>query len=194
MGISDIANAIKLSGNAKPLIRSVNEFNAACIHVVLLLEEAVCLYECKGYSTATFLAITALEEVAKAHCGSFSAGGPDASKKKNNLFHRHGAKHRMAATETVSMGSRLKEAIGLEGISRIEALAHNGGLLNLRETSLYFDRNEITLKTPRERVDKGLCRIMILYAIEAFDDALVGMTSFSMEESVKTDALFERVR
>lgn len=194
MGIADIANAINLSGDAKPLIRTLGEFNAACAHVALLLEEAAYLHERKGYSTATFLAITALEEVAKTHCGMFIAGGPDASKKKNNLFHQHIAKHRMVALETVAMGSRLQEAIGHQKVAWIEALAHNGGLITLRESSLYFDRNGVNFDTPRTSIDGQLSRAIILYAIEAFDDALVGITSFSMEVAATTDALFKKIR
>nr|ART37208.1 D358 [uncultured bacterium] len=62
MAVSDV---LSLFSSPDRLIESVEEFNSACEHVVLLLEEAEGVFQRGGYSTATFLAITAIEETAK---------------------------------------------------------------------------------------------------------------------------------
>ncbi|WP_084293000.1 AbiV family abortive infection protein [Bradyrhizobium sp. WSM3983] len=49
----------------------VPDFNAACDHIVSLLTDTSVLFERCSYGTSTFLAITALEETAKAHVGLF---------------------------------------------------------------------------------------------------------------------------
>jgi AbiV family abortive infection protein len=175
------------------LIESVDEFNAACEHVVLLLEEAECVYQRGGYSTAAFLAITAIEETAKAHLGAFTGGGPDPESRKNNFFYDHGKKHQMTAIPTVTMGKRLQAAVSEEALVRILEMSRNKELLGLRESSLYFERRNGALHSPRTAIDKNLSRSILLYAVEVFDDALVGFTDYSMKISDRSDGVFRRV-
>ena len=42
-------------------------------------------------------------------------------------------------------------------------------------------------------IDKNLSRSILLYAVEVFDDALVGFTNHSMNLSHQTDEIFNRV-
>ena len=190
MAVSDVLSLFSSSGR---LIESVEEFNSACEHVVLLLEEAESVFQRGGYSTATFLAITAIEETAKAHLGAFTGGGPDPESRKNNIFYDHGQKHQMAAMPTVSMGQRLQAAIGEEALVRVLEMSHSKELLGLRESSLYFERRNGTLQSPRTAIEKNLSRSILLYAIEVFDDTLVGFTDYSMKISGRTDEVFSRV-
>jgi AbiV family abortive infection protein len=175
------------------LIETVEEFNSVCEHVVLLLEEAACIFERGGYSTATFLAITAIEETAKAHFGVFTGGGPDPENRKNNIFYNHGKKHQIAAMPTISMGQRLQAAIGDEEITFILSISRNKELLSFREASIYFDRKKGEIQTPRTVTNRNRSRSILLYAIEVFDDALVGFSNYSMKISERTDAIFSRV-
>jgi AbiV family abortive infection protein len=188
-----VTNVLALFNVPGRLIESVEEFNFACEHIVLLLEEAEVIFQRQGYSTAVFLAITAIEETAKTHLGSFTAGGPDPEKRKNNIFYDHGKKHQMAAMPTVPMGARLQAAIGDDVLANIMNMSHSKQLLGLRESSLYFERQDGGFRVPRATIDKMLSRAILLYAIEVFDDALVGFTDYSMKASNRTDALFDRI-
>jgi AbiV family abortive infection protein len=175
------------------LIRHVDELNAACEHIVCLLKESVTLFSSGSYSTSLFIAITAIEEVAKGHFGLFTAGGPDPESRKKNIFFHHQKKHEMAAQPTVGMGSRLNEALGKDRVQYLLKQSHEGSLLKLRESALYFQRVDGIVTTPRELISKEQSAEIILLAIETFDDALVGFSNKSMELSIDTDELFEEV-
>lgn len=190
MAVSDVLSLFTSPGR---LIESVDEFNSACEHIVLLLEEAEGVFQGRGYSTATFLAITAIEETAKAHLGMFTGGGPNPESRKNNIFYDHGKKHQMTAMPTVSMGKRLQAAISEEALVSILEMSKNKELLGLRESSLYFERRNGALHRPRTAIDKDLSRSILLYAVEVFDDALVGFTDYSMKISDRADRVFSRV-
>ena len=100
----------------------------------------------------------------------------------------------MAALPTVPMGQRLEDALGKEELQRIMNMAQNAGFVQARENSLYFQRENDNLVVPSEKIDKNLARSLALFAIEVFDDALVGMTNHSYEMDDITDALFEQVK
>lgn len=190
MAVSDVLSLFTSRGR---LIESVDDYNSACEHVVLLLEEAEGVFQRGGYSTATFLAITAMEETVKAHLGAFTGGGPNPECRKNNIFYDHGKKHQIAAMPTVSMGERLQAAISAEVLASILEMSKNKELLGLRESSLYFEKRDGTLQSPRTAIDKNLSRSILLYAVEVFDDGLVGFTDYSMKISDRTDGIFRRV-
>jgi len=100
----------------------------------------------------------------------------------------------MAALPSVPMGLRLEEALGKDELQRVMNMAQNAGFVQARENALYFQREKGDLVTPSERIDKKLSRSLVLFAIEVFDDALVGMTSHSCEMRNITDSLFEQVK
>ncbi len=174
------------------LFQSIDDFNKACEHIVLLLEESELIYQQGGYSTSVFIAITAIEETAKANFGLFTSGGDH--ERKGNMFYDHHTKHVMGSLQTVAMGRRLQEAISQQSVDEIMAMAQNKGLIKLRENSLYFEKTGSgSIQFPRNIVDQNLARNVLLYAIEVFDDSVVGYTNLSMEISKRTDVLFNRV-
>ncbi|MCT7489406.1 AbiV family abortive infection protein [Aliarcobacter cryaerophilus] len=176
----------------KNLVRSVNELDKAIKHIVQLLSDSYVLYSNNGFSSSVFLSITACEEIAKAHIGIFTDGKTSNGKEKN-MFRDHKTKHILAAMPTVPMGDRLEKAIGKTELERMMNMAKNSGFVQLRERSLYFQRENDILVVPSDKIDKNLARLLLLFAIEVFDDALVGTTKFSMEIYKKTDTIFEEL-
>lgn len=177
----------------KNLIQSTEELDKAIDHIVRLIQDSCTLYLSRSYSSSAFLSITACEEVAKAHIGSFT-DGTHSEKKGPNVFRDHKTKHAMAALPTVLMGQRLEKALGRGELQRVMNMAQNAGFVQTRENALYFQREKGSLVTPSEKIDKSLSRSLALFAIEVFDDALVGMTKHSYEMDDITDALFEQVK
>ncbi|WP_438958014.1 AbiV family abortive infection protein [Porticoccus sp.] len=175
------------------LIRCAEELDKAIDHIVQLIRDACTLYFAESYSSSVFLSITACEEVSKAHIGSFTNGN-HLEKKGRNVFRDHKTKHAMAALPTVPMGQRLEGALGKGELQRVMNMAQNAGLVQTREHALYFQREKGNLVVPSEKIDKNLARSLALFAIEVFDDALVGMTNHSYEMDEITDGLFEQVK
>jgi len=174
------------------LIQSVDEFNKAIEHIVQQLSDAYILYENNSFSSSVFMSITVCEEVAKAHLGSFF-DGTIANGKSKNIFRDHKTKHILSAMPTVPMGSRLEKAIGKTELKKMMNMAHNSGFVQLRESALYFQREKGTLIVPSDKIDKKTARSILLFALEVFDDALVGITTYSMEIDKKTDAIFNKL-
>ena len=167
------------------------EFNLACEHILRLLKDANLLLGAGSYGTSVFLSITALEETAKVDVGTYRREAMQRKRSKDPLF-KHHAKHILAARPTVAMGKRLQAAIGEERMHSLIALARKGGLVPMRESALYCEQLDSGLQIPEQAVSRETAREFLLFAIEVFDDALVGSTSRSMEISVVTDAIFER--
>ena len=175
------------------LIQSADELNKAIDHIVQLIQDSCYLYLNGSFPSSAFLSITACEEVAKAHIGSFT-DGKHPVKNRRNVFRDHKSKHQMAALPTVPMGKRLEEAIGSTELQKIMNMAHNSGFVQVRENAMYFQRQNSKLVIPAEKVDKKLARSLALFAIEVFDDALVGITNYSYEMDDITDALFDEIK
>jgi len=171
------------------LANSVEEFNAACEHIVRLLTDASILLEAGSHATAAFLAITAIEETAKVHIGTYRRSTTPVARRKDPLF-GHSEKHKLALGPTVAMGSRLQAAIGEGRMREIMALGQAGGLVKIREAALYVAQDAGGLVTPNSAVSVDTSRELLLLAIEAFDDGLVGYTNRSLELGEATDALF----
>jgi len=175
------------------LIQSAEELDKTVDHIVQLIQDSCTLYMKDSYPSSAFLSITACEEVAKAHIGSFTDGKhPD--KKGRNVFRDHKTKHQMAALPTVPMGQRLEAALGQDELQRVMNMAQNSGFVHTRENALYSQRENGSLVIPSEKIDKKLARTLALFAIEVFDDAIVGLTNYSCEMDKITDALFEQVK
>jgi AbiV family abortive infection protein len=163
----------------QPGFASAEEFDLACDHVVRLLKDAVLLFESASHASAAFLAITAIEEIAKAHIGSFRRSIEPIKRSKDPLF-RHAAKHSLAIGPTVAMGDRLREAIGEDRMQALLHAAHAGEFARIREAALYVSNTHGKLQSPAHAIPTDLARELILLAIEAFDDGLVGSTKRSM--------------
>ena len=113
------------------------EFNAAAAHVLVLLEDACAAFRRRSFGTATFLAITALEETAKAELFGFRKSAKVGEKAPPDPLRSHRKKHWFAVRETVFMGKRLLAAVGSARCAAIKAEAAAGGLVALREAALY---------------------------------------------------------
>jgi AbiV family abortive infection protein len=169
----------------------VPDFNAACDHVVAQLSDATVLFERGSYATSAFLSITALEETAKAHVGIYRQDKPE-KRKGRDPFRDHAVKHSMASLPTVYMGARLIDALGEETCKRLEAEAETG-FIATREACLYMERKDGVFTTPVQAITMARARELLLLAIEATDDALVGYTDHSYECGEVLEQLFVRV-
>jgi AbiV family abortive infection protein len=169
----------------------VYDFNAACDHIVALLTDAVALFDRGSYGTSCFIAITALEETAKAHVGLYRRDKPEKSEGRDP-FRNHQAKHSMASLPAIYMGSRLTKALGAEVCQRLEAEAR-AGFVATREACLYMERKDGAFITPAMAIGKIRARELVLLAIEAADDALVGYSNHSYASSEALARLFGRI-
>jgi AbiV family abortive infection protein len=168
---------------------SGEQLDRACEHIVQLLTDASVLLDAGSHASATFLSITALEETAKVHLGMYRrASAP--LKRSNDSLYRHEIKHALALGPTVAMGSRLPSAIGEKRMNELIEMGRAGRLRALREASIYVEQSGELLNIPRTVIAQSTTRELLLLAIEAFDDALVGYTNQSLLLRERTDALF----
>lgn len=167
------------------------DLNEACEHIVQLLSDASILLESNSHATAAFISITAIEETSKLHVGKYRRATEPVPRRKDPLY-RHSEKHHLALGPTVAMGGRLNKALGDERLGELMLMAQLGELVRLRETALYFEQTEQSLITPQAAITPDLSRELLLLAIEAFDDALVGYTNRSFELGLYTDQLFAK--
>ena len=166
-------------------------FNMAGRHVLTLLQDAATAYGAGSFGTATFLAITALEETAKADMLSFRRDKGDQAKPKGrDPLRDHVAKHRIAVRPTVWMGERLVKAIGRDRCLAIKAEIEAGGLTELREASLYVSFGDRAITSPATAVEQPRAREILLIAIEAADDILIGSTNGSWDWKDPLEVLF----
>ena len=175
----------------QPFASSTEEFDQACEHIVQLLQDASPLLAAGSHATATFLALTSLEEISKVHVGMFRRS-PLPVKRSRDPLYRHDEKHRLAAAPSIAMGSRLQAAIGEARMNELIGLARSGGLVHMREAALYVEQKNGALSIPRNAFSISTARELLLLALEAFDDALVGYTSHSLELGNQTDSIFAK--
>lgn len=169
--------------------KTLEQFNDACEHITQLLQDASLLLDSGSHATSAFLSISALEETAKVHMGMYRRSAIPLKRSKDPLY-KHGRKHELALGPTVAMGSRLQAAIGDERMRELIELGRTGGLVSLRESSLYVEQRGELLQVPSEAIAPKASRELLLLAIECFDDAVVGYTNRTFELSEKTYALF----
>jgi AbiV family abortive infection protein len=190
-GFTSVEDAIAFGGS---FITSAEDFNAALDHVARLLDDAVMLYERGSYGSAAFLAITALEETAKAHIGIFRRDDPDKKPMKGrDPFRDHKSKHSMAVLPTLFMSERIMTALGADRANSLRDEAHATGFIAVREAGLYCVRLPTGFVSPKEAVTKLRAWEFLMLAIEAADDALVGCTNHSYEVGKQFDAMFARL-
>jgi AbiV family abortive infection protein len=175
----------------KQIANSSEQFDLACNHIVRLLVDASTLLDAGSHATATFLAITALEETSKVHMGMYRRSTTPMKRSKDSLY-KHDQKHLLALGPTVAMVSRLQVAIGESRMNELIELGRSGGLVGLREAALYVEQHGDALNAPKAAIATSAARELLLLAVEAFDDALVGYTNQSFELGKQTDAVFEK--
>jgi AbiV family abortive infection protein len=191
-GIAVVESAMLFGGALYGEATAV-DFNSAFDHVVALLDDAAVLFERSSFNTSAFLAITAIEETAKAHVGLFRKGGDMAKRKGRDPLRDHKKKYQMGVLPTVFMGDRLTTVLGKDACVRLENEAQTDGFTATREASLYCARLDGRFVTPHESVTKTRAWELLLLAIETLDDSLVGYSSHTMAERGRIDTFFDRI-
>ena len=180
-----------LNGTSNFYISSNEELNKCLDHVVQLLSDSYVLYINNSYTSSSFLAISVLEEVGKIQMGIFIKGS-DSYMRKDKL-RDHKSKQIVGASHTICIGERIKNSISNENLEKIFKFIYSGELKDLREKAIYCDRKNNNIVTPKDLITQELARNLLLFAIESFDDNLVGWTDYSIELSKKTDLFFETI-
>ena len=178
-----------LNGSSNFYISSTEQLNKCLDHVVQLISDSYVLYINDSYTSSSFLAISVLEEVGKIQMGIFIKGS-DSYMRKDKL-RDHKSKQIVGASHTICIGERIKNSISNENLEKIFKFIYSGELKDLREKAIYCDRKNNNIVTPKDLITQELARNLLLFAIESFDDNLVGWTNYSIELSKKTDLFFE---
>jgi AbiV family abortive infection protein len=191
IGIESVQDAIEKGSLIFNEKTKSEDFNRACDHILVLLEDALQCYERESWGTAVFLSITAIEEVAKAEVGLYRREGriEQIKRGKDKLFN-HKEKHRMAVLPTVLMGKRLEDALGKERCAELLKEAAHGDFRNLRESALYFTNENSQFVTPANIVFKDKAKEFLLLALETADDRLVGYTGHTGIIESRMDQIF----
>lgn len=171
-------------------IEGKDELNECIGHIVGLLTDSMLLFDRGSYARSVFISITVIEEVGKTQIDLFVRKS-STEHVKHDPLRDHKAKQIIGTNYTVSMGQRLVDAIGPKMLEHIYSLSHEGKLKIMRERMLYWDRDSTGLVLPEKKVDRVFARALLLFAIESFDDNLVGWTNHSMDISNETDKMFE---
>lgn len=173
----------------------IEEFNAGCDHVLSLFESAFQLYQAEIFHVPAFLAISAIEEIAKLEVALFRCNSEpeEIKRQRQDKLYNHKSKHVIALQEVIAIGGRLTNAIGEERVRALLDMAENGKLVELRESALYTDSVDGSFITPDSLIDKGIARDVILLAIETWDDRLRGLTNHTNELDKRADEIFYAV-
>lgn len=170
-------------------IKSADEFNKCVFHIVKLIEDSYLMYVHGSFSTSVFLSITVVEEVAKTHVGIYVKHPPiNKDKLTNHIF-----KHNIGASPVFPIWNRLDSIIGSDNVEHMLSMSKGKEFMDLRSKSLYLDYYDDSLHMPRDKISKKISRELLCFAIEAFDDALVGYTDYSMEISSITDKILNNL-
>ncbi len=174
-------------------IESADILNTTADHVALLLQDAVQTFRSRSYGTLVFLAITAMEETAKAEVLAFrTRSRPEGSKDGGDPLRNHKKKHQIAVRPTTFMG-RLPALLGSAECARLQSEAENGDFISLREESLYFHVDSKGLRAPSMSINYGRAREVLLLALECADDIIVGWTNHSFELGRQFEEMIEVV-
>lgn len=191
IGIESVQEAIEKGSLVFNEETKSKDFNRACDHILVLLEDSFQCFERESWGTSVFLSITAIEEVAKAEVGLYRRDGQiqEVKRGKDRLFN-HQEKHRMAVLPTVFMGKRLEGALGKERCAEFLKEAAHGDFRTLRESALYFTNSNGQFVTPANVVTKEKAKEFLLLALETADDRLVGYTGHTGVIENRMDQMF----
>lgn len=168
-------------------------FDKCVKHIGTLIQDAYLLYKNGSFATSAFLSITTIEEVGKTHIALFIRKD-DTVKRANDPLLNHRSKHAFGTVPTIKMGSRLNDAISDKMIDKIVKDAETGTLRELREDALYSDMGPEGVIIPSDTIDKKLSRALLLFAIECYDDSLVGYSNYTGVVEEIADKIFEDVK
>lgn len=162
-------------------------FNTVADHVMVLLNDAVEAFRRPSLGTAVFLAVTAMEETAKAEILAFRViPRPEGRQPKGrDPLRDHHKKHLIAVRDTTFMG-RLPALLGNAICERLRQEAEAGRFVELREAALYTNFDKDGIYAPAT-ITRERAREILLLALECADDILVGWTehSFSLRERLE---------
>lgn len=174
-------------------ISSVDEFNKGIDHIFGLIKDSFLLYKNESYPSVYYLAVIIIEEVAKLHMGLFTSHSNPTNHRKKGKLYDHKTKDIIGCNPSIPLGYRLNAAIGELAIKKIYEEAYSGIMKEKREQAFYFSKKNGQLIIPNELYSKEDAKNILLFAIEAFDDHLVGYTNYSMEISKETDRIFDKL-
>lgn len=181
---------------------SASDFNKGLDHILDFLDVAVKLFCEKNYNIPVFLAITAMEEKVKLEIHIYCSHPPKADGvlnktggKKRGALYDHKTKHALAPSPVISIGDRLKKAIGDARQKELLEQSLKYGFTKEREGALYIEfKEDGKIVFPKEAITRKTARDFILFAIEVIDDGLVGYTEYSLNEiSSRLDYLWNMV-
>lgn len=191
-GLLEVEAALEFGGAlyGKP---SLVDFNAAFDNIVSLLEDAVALFVRNSFSTSAFLAITAIEETAKAHVAIFRQDRPQGRSKGRDPIRNHKRKHRMAILPSVFMSGQLSETLGSEVCLRLQREAESDGFVETREAALYCGFHHGRFTTPRSAISSARARELLLLSFETLRDGLIGYSDHTLIAGVRINVLFDQI-
>ena len=180
-----------LNSESDFFLESKEQLNKGIDHIYQLITHAHILYSNGAFATSVFVSIATIEEVAKLHMGMFIKRSDEYVKK--DRLRDHTTKEIIGSNYTVSMGERIKKAIPTKKLEELFAMSYSGKLKELREKAIYCERINGELVIPDDVINKEQAKNILLFAIESFDDNLVGYTKYSVDISKHTDEIFEQV-
>lgn len=154
-------------------------FDKIAAHAIRLIEDAMTLFRASSFGSAVFLAVTSMEEVAKAEISIYRRKPRKKGEalRSDPLF-SHKSKHVISVRPTTFM-SPLPSLIGQEACDRLLRHAQNGKLIRLRESGIYSELGTTRTTTPEDAITRERAREIILLAVSVGQDVLVGYTRYS---------------
>ena len=172
------------------------EFKRACEHILQLTEGAIALYRNGNYGLVVFIALATIEEVTKTHISLYRRTPlielPE--KRKGDVLFDHSKKLQLALQNPMTISSATKDAIGEERLGKILSDARSGKFKELRESALYMDMVNGHFTTPSELFGQRDAHDLLLLAIDAWSDALVGYSAHTFHVDKKMMAIFDELR
>lgn len=187
--IQEVDKILKEESNF--FVKTEEQFNRCIDHIFQLITDAYTLYINNAFSSSLFLSIAIIEEVAKVHMGMYLK--PSNENIKKDKLRNHKTKEIIGTNYTICMEERIKRAIEEDRLEKIFEMAYSGELKNMREKSIYCECKDGEVVIPNDVINKEFSKNMLLFAIESFDDNLVGYTDYSIRVSEKSDIVFENV-
>jgi AbiV family abortive infection protein len=194
----DQVRRIKLHSNlinealfsTKPLIvgnnlnEEVMQFNRLLKHAKGLWKESVSMLRKDNYPISIFLALVCIEESAKIAIAYMQILNNERKrnstpksqkviniKKGKNPIYSHSKKHMVASFAGILVNSRADNRLGLYNINKFMEMAEKGEIENLRQSCLYADRKNNTLKIPSEIHDKKSAAFYVALAGEILSES-----------------------
>ena len=176
------------------LVSSSDDYNRILDHIYELLVAAESLLDRNIHGVSLFCSITSLEEISKLHFGIYSDGKAKFSKRRMPWSKDHFAKQQLSVSRVLHLCDRLRDALSSQDFRDIAESARRGEWNDMRERALYFSQEGAGISTPQDKIPPDVARNLLLFALEMFDDHLVGYTEYSMQFSDRIDSVFNRVK